>query len=111
MNEPLEPIVVEKPTHSYQPTALGRQVFIKPVPKEHPGRLITPPAYEPATDMGFVVCAGPEVTGIEPGHLCMYDKYAVTGNEFELLDEEGQIVSMVRVPVDFVFATLKRVKL
>ena len=111
MNEPLVPIFIAAPTHGYEPIALGRQVFLKPVPKEHPGRLITPPAYEPAVDMGFVVCVGPEVTGIKSGDLCLYDKYAVTGNELELLDEDGQIVPMVRLPIDFVFATLKRVKL
>lgn len=111
MNEPLEPIIESKPTHGYRPSALGRQVFIKPVPKDHPGRLITPPAYEPATDMGFVSAAGPEVTGVRVGQLVMYDKYATVGNEFELLDEDGEVVPMVRLPVDFVFATLERVKL
>jgi hypothetical protein len=113
MNEPLEPIVETKPEYGYLPIALKSTVFIKPVPKEHPGRLIVPPAYEPATDMGFVVCTGPEVDNSQmaPGALVMYDKFAVAGNEFELLDADGELVPMVRLDAAFVFAVLKRVKL
>ena len=110
MNEPLEPIAVATPTHAYRPSALGRSIFIRPVPKDHPGRLIVPPAYESAADMGFVSSIGPEVSGIKPGQLVLYDRYATVGSEFELL-EDNEIVPMVRLTSDFVFATLERVKL
>ena len=97
--------------YGYRPTALGTQVFIKPVPKEHPSHFIVPDAFEPASDTGFVASVGPDVVGIQPGQLVMYDRFAVAGNEFELLDEDGEPVKMVRLHSDFVFATLTRVKL
>lgn len=117
----------EKKEYGYKVTPLGNQVFIKPIPKEHPGRLIIPSAYEPSSDLGFLHAVGPDVKtphpgwdsktrtlkaapGLTPGALVMYDKYAAAGNEFELLDEDGQFVKMVRVQSEFVFAVLTRIK-
>ena len=92
----------------YRATALGKNVFIKPVPKEHAAHFIIPDAYEPATDSGFVASAGPDVVGIKPGNLVLYDRFATTGNEFTLLDEDGELVPMVRLHSDFIYATLDR---
>lgn len=103
--------IPQKAEYGYQPSALGRQVFIKPVSTEHPSHLIIPPAYEPASSIGFVHCFGPEVTGLKQGDLVLYDRFATTGNEFDLLDEGGECVKMVRLDSNFVFATLTRVKL
>jgi co-chaperonin GroES (HSP10) len=99
------------PEFGYRPTPLRDRVFVKPVPVEHPSHFIVPDAYEPATSIGFVHSVGPDAVGIKPGNLVIYDKYAVTGSQFELLDEDNETVSMVCLSSDFIFAVLERVKL
>jgi co-chaperonin GroES (HSP10) len=110
-SEPLHPIEWAKPEYGYKPQPLLDGVFVKPVPKEHKSRLIVPDAYGTATDQGFVVAVGPKVEGIKAGDLVLFDRFAKVGYEFELLDEDGEVVPMVRLAVPFVFAVLERVKL
>lgn len=95
----------EKPTYGYSVEPRSNYVFVKPLPKEHPGRLITPPAYESASDMGFVHASG--VPDINPGDLVLYDKYSTVGNIFEFI-EEGEIIEMAQVRGEFITAKLRR---
>lgn len=95
----------EKPTYGYSVEPRSNYVFVKPLPKEHPGRLITPPAYESASDMGFVHASG--VPDINLGDLVLYDKYSTVGNIFEFI-EDGEIVEMAQVRGEFITAKLRR---
>src|SRR5271170_6295006 len=52
---------VEKPEYGYLATPRHGFMFVKPLPPEHKGRLITPKAYEANSDMGFVHAIGPDV--------------------------------------------------
>jgi co-chaperonin GroES (HSP10) len=110
-SEPLQWIEPEKPTHGYQPHPLLDRVFIRPVPKEHKSRLITPDAYGTATDQGFVTAVGPKVEGIKIGDLVLFDRFAKVGYEFSLLDDEGDLSELVCLQAVFIFAVLKRVQL
>lgn len=109
----LPPVVVEeapKPEEGYEATPRHSFMFVKPLPPEHKGRLITPKAYESTTDQGFVHAVGPDVRDVTPGMLVMFDKYAEVGARFELVDEDGDVVSMIQMREDNVTAILKKVK-
>ena len=110
-SEPLHPIEWARPEYGYKPQPLLDRVFIKPCPKEHKSRLITPDAYGTATDQGFVTAVGPNVQGIKAGDLVLFDRFAKVGYEFDLLDEDGEVVQMVCLQAVFIFAVLERVKL
>ena len=110
-SEPLRPIEWARPEYGYKPQPLLDRVFIKPVPKEHKSRLITPDAYGTATDQGFVSAVGPDVQGIKVGDLVLFDRFAKVGYEFTLLDDEGEITEQVCLQAVFIFAVLERVKL
>jgi len=97
------------PTHGYVPTPRGPIVFIRPLPKDHSARLITPPAYETNGDMGFVYAAAPTAK-LNPGTLVLYDKFAEVGNKYDMV-EDGEIVELVAIREEFILATLTRVKL
>ena len=97
------------PTHGYVPTPRGPLVFIRPLPKDHSARLITPPAYETNGDMGFVYAAAP-TANLKPGTLVLYDKFAEVGNKYDMV-EDGEIVELVAIREEFILATLTRVKL
>ena len=97
------------PTHGYVPTPRGPIVFIRPLPKDHSARLITPPAYETNGDMGFVYAAAP-TANLKPGTLVLYDKFAEVGNKYDMV-EDGEIVELVAIREEFILATLTRVKL
>lgn len=97
------------PTHGYVPTPRGPIVFIRPLPKDHSARLITPPAYETNGDMGFVYAATP-TANLKPGTLVLYDKFAEVGNKYDMV-EDGEIVELVAIREEFILATLTRVKL
>jgi co-chaperonin GroES (HSP10) len=103
--------IAEKPEYGYEATPLHTFVFVKPIAKDHAGRLIVPQAYESQTDMGFVQSVGPEVTQLKPGDLVLYDKYAEVGNRFSLLDDEGDLVDLIQMRLDNITAVMKRVKL
>lgn len=109
--QPIEWAPPTKPEYGYRPTPLLDRVFIKPVPKEHKSRLITPDAYGTATDQGFVTAVGPDVVGIKAGDLVLFDRFAKVGYEFTLLDDEGELAELVCMQAQFVFAVLQRVKL
>ena len=113
MNNTDSPLVFTdaKPEYGYKPSPLFDSVFIKPVPREHKARLITPDAYEPATDIGFVVAVGPAINGLKAGDLVLFDRFAKVGYEFTLVDETGDLVPMIRLQSAFVFAVLERVRL
>lgn len=100
------------PTHGYEVRALGRNVFIRPLPKEHEGRLITPPAYESNSDSGFIHSVGPEViaTVLRPGLLVLFDKFAETGARYQFV-VDGEITELVMVREEFILAVLERVRL
>jgi hypothetical protein len=112
---PLPPVLVlepeEKPEFGYSALPLRTFLFVKPLPVEHRGRLLIPKAYESSSDMGFVHEVGIEVQAINKGDLVLYDKYAEVGNRFELVDDTGEIVSLVQMREDNVTAILTRVKL
>ena len=97
------------PTHGYVPTPRGPIVFIRPLPKDHSARLITPPAYETNGDMGFVYAAAPTAK-LNPGTLVLYDKFAEVGNKYYMV-EDGEIVELIAIREEFILATLTRVKL
>ena len=99
------------PAHGYSVTALGKNVFIRPLPKDHPGRLVTPPAYQTDSDIGFVHTAGQNVsTYIKRGQLVLFDKFADVGAHYDLV-VDGEIVPLVMVREEFILGILKRVKL
>ena len=100
-----------KKDFGYKPIPLADNVFLKPLPKEHPGRLLFPPAYEPASDIAFVHCTGPEAVTVNPGDLVLFDKFAEVGNRFELVNDEGVVEEMIRIQLPFIYAVLKRVNL
>lgn len=101
---------IEKPEWGYIATPRHTFMFIKPTSPEHKGRLITPKAYESTSDQGFVHAVGPDVVDVKRGDLVMFDKYAEVGNRFELVDDEGDVVSMIQMREDNVTAILQRVK-
>jgi hypothetical protein len=110
--EEAEPVTPAPKSRKFGYRAFPRPgyVFVKPVPKDHPGRLITPPAYEPAADMGFIHAVG-EVCDLSVGDLVLFDKFAEIGSRFELLDENDELVEMVQLRQEFITAVLERVKL
>ena len=99
-----------KPTHGYEVFPRDNNVFIRPLPKEHPGRLITPPAYESNSDMGFVHTFGEKVTDLEEGDLVLYDKFAEVGAHYNLV-VDGELTELVMVREEFILAVLERVEL
>ena len=98
------------PTHGYVPSPRHGIVFIRPLPKDHSARLITPPAYETNGDMGFVFAAGPDCPDLQSGFLVLYDKFAEVGNKYYMV-EDGEIVELIAIREEFILATLTRVKL
>jgi co-chaperonin GroES (HSP10) len=109
--EPLPEFVEEKPTHGYRAAPRKNFLFVKPLPKEHKGRIIIPPAYESTSDMGFVHDVGPDVTDIKPGDLVLFDKYAEVGQKFNLVDEDGELVDLIQMSDFNVTAILTRIDL
>lgn len=101
----------ERPDFGYRVTPLHTFIFVKPVPREHKSRLITPKAYESTSDIGFVHAIGPDVKQVEKGMLVMFDRYAEVGNRFEIVDDEGDVVGMIQMRLDNITAILERVKL
>jgi len=99
----------DRPEFGYKATPRHSFLFVKPVPKEHKGRLIIPKAFESTSDMGFVHAAGPDVVDVKVGNLVLFDKYAEVGNRFTLLDEEGELVDMIQMREDNVTAIMERV--
>ena len=99
-----------KPTHGYEVTARLSNVFIRPLPKDHVGRLITPAAYDSNSDMGFVHTVGPNVTDIKPGSLVLFDRFAEVGAHYNLV-VEGELTELVMVREEFILAVLERVEL
>ena len=100
------------PTHGYVVESLGKNVFIRPLPKDHPGRLITPPAYQTDSDMGFIHKCGSAVSPeLREGQLVLFDKFAEVGAHYDLVVDGGEIVQLVMVREEFILAKLKRVEL
>lgn len=110
-NDAAAPPLPAPPTHGYSVESLGKNVFIKPLPKDHPGRLITPPAYQTDSDMGFVHKCGSAVTPeLKEGQLVLFDKFAETGARYDLV-VDGEITPLVMVREEFILAVLTRVEL
>ena len=107
--EPLLP-ASPPPTHGYVPSPRHGIVFIRPLPKDHSARLITPPAYETNGDMGFVFAAGPDCADLQPGQLVLFDRFAEVGNKYDMV-EDGDIVELVAIREEFILAVLTRVSL
>lgn len=108
VEELVEPEPEPDPEFGYVATPLHSYVFIKPLPPEHKGRLIVPKAYQTNSDMGFIHAVGPNVTVLKPGDQVMFDKYAAEQERFNLLDEEGEEISLVKLVQENVTAILVR---
>jgi len=101
----------EKPDFGYLAVPRHSFIFVKPLPKEHKGRLMIPKAYESDSDMGFVESVGKDVADVKVGDLVLFDKYAEVGARFNLINREGELVDLIQMMEVNVTAILTRIKL
>jgi co-chaperonin GroES (HSP10) len=99
-----------KAEFGYQASPRHAHVFVKRVAKTHTSRLITPPAYDSDSDIGEVFAVGEDVKDLKKGQIVLFDKYAVDGPEFHLLDEDGDDIQLLRINEINVVATLTKTK-
>lgn len=94
-----EPIAVEEDhfeveispaSFGYKGTPFKNNILVNPVEHEHSSYLIIPENMKARSDIGYVKSVGPDVVGIKPGILVLYDKFASYGSDINLVDENGQ---------------------
>lgn len=51
--------------------------------------MIVPDAHKEKSDVGFLWAVGPEVKDLKKGQMVLYDKYSTVGQNYSLLDEDG----------------------
>lgn len=105
-----DPAVPEAPKPEWHYTAQPRHdfVFLLRLSKEHSSRVIVPDAHKEKSDVAMVWAVGPEVKDLAPGDICLFDKYATVGQEYSLLDEEGDDRDFLMLQDIHIAAILKK---
>jgi co-chaperonin GroES (HSP10) len=73
----------------YAADALGDNVLVVRVEREHSSQLIIPESAKTKSDVGRVMAIGPDVKRCIKGDLVLFDKFASHGKEIDLVDDQG----------------------
>ena len=88
--EPDFKVIIREPHKSdYQAEALGDNVLVIRVEREHSSQLIIPDSAKAKSDVGYVAAIGPDVERCAKGELILFDRFAAHGKEIELVDDQG----------------------
>lgn len=105
-----EMVPAPKPEWHYEATPRHDFVLIIRLSKEHSSRVVIPDSCREKSDVGIVWRVGPEVDDLIPGDIVLFDKYATVGQNYELLDEEGDMQEFLMLQEIHVAATLVKKK-
>lgn len=108
----LEPLLPEeRPTHGYKGTALGDNITIALVDREHSAKLIIPKIMESRQEIGYAYSVGEACKWVKQGWLVLFDAFAANGKEIKLVDEDGVERTYLNVVEQDVLMRLERVLL
>lgn len=89
MPAPVKVKIVVPAKSEYKADALGDNVLVIRVEREHSSQLIIPESAKAKSDVGYVAAIGPDVRRCAKGELILFDRFAAHGKEIELMDEQG----------------------
>ncbi len=100
----------ESPKPEWHYTAQPRRdmCFVIVLSKEHSSRVIVPDAHKEKSDVGFVWGVGPEVQDLKVGDIVLFNKFASIGQEYDLLDENGDDQRFLMLSEMHIAAVLKK---
>ena len=86
----------------------GKYVFIRPVPQDHPARIVFPKSHQSDQEIGFIHAVHDTVPDLKLGNLVVYDRFAAIGAAFDVVDESGEPCFVVQVDEAAISAVLQR---
>lgn len=94
--------------YGYETEPRGKYVFIRPVPQDHPARIVFPKSHQSDQEIGFIHAIHESVSDLKKGFLVVYDRFAAIGAAFDVIDESGEPCFVVQVDEAAISAVLHR---
>lgn len=95
--------------YGYLTQPRGKYVFIRPVPQDHPARIVFPKSHQSDQEVGFIHAVNSEsVPDLHAGDLVVFDRFCAIGAAFDVVDESGEPCFVLQVDEVAVSAVLHR---
>ena len=73
----------------YRGYSCGDELFVEPVSRTNDASFIIPKSAQGKTNIGYVMCVGPQVNRCKKGQLVVFNEFASYGKEIKIVDEQG----------------------
>lgn len=93
----------------YAVTPRGKYVFIRPLPSDHPARIVFPKSHQSDQEIGFIHAS--VVDDLPAGALVVFDRFSAIGAAFDVIDDSGEPCFVLQVDEAAVSGILQRKEL